>query len=340
MQVEPLNYCAHAIEDMQKLERALRPVAPQSARTVLRLADVLRQSVKFILPNCCDLIDPEEMKQAHLDLFRLPFPVVALEAPWQREAGPDQIGEFKQLPATKRIALCWEASAEREVMPGLNEILQRFPQGGVFVVPIYWGPSFDSWNIAIGGAFLPYDNEIVTVTDPHQVLPASRIAHEAMAGAGRKLGQQFSAEPFWLLREHFEQAVAQYGSVDKAYAQIMLDTHDEIMVLIQVCSVLNCANVGTADLAAPEALNKKRRAKGKQPFFSYKVLELSDERRAPGAGQGRGSHGAPRMHLRRGHLRRLPEKVVWVRPSMVNANSEHGVVAKDYAVKSTRASGH
>jgi hypothetical protein len=339
MQVEPLNYCAHAIEDMKKLERALRPIAPQSAQTVSRLADMLRRSVKFILPNCCDLIDPEEMKQSHLDLLRLPFPVVAFEAPWQREAGPDQIGEYEQLPATKRIALCWEASAEQEAMPGLNDILQRFPEGGVFVVPIYWGPSFDSWNIAIGGLFLPYNNEMVTVSDTDQVLPASRIAHEAMAEIGRNVSKQFSAEPFWLLREHFEQAVAQYGSVDKAYAQIMLDTHDETMVLIQVCSVLNCANVGTADIAAPEALNKKRRAKGKQPFFSYKVLELSDERRAYGAGQGGGSHGAPRMHLRRGHLRRLPEKVVWVRPSMVNANSEHGIVAKDYAVKSARVSG-
>jgi len=153
------------------------------------------------------------------------------------------------------------------------------------------------------------------------------------------VGKQFSAEPFWLLREHFEQAVAQYGSIEKAYGQIILDTHDEVMTLVQVCSVLNCANVATADIAAPEVLNKKRRAKGKQPFFSYKVLELSDERRAPGAGQGSGSHGAPRMHLRRGHLRRLPEKVVWVRPSMVNANAEHGIVAKDYALKSAHAPG-
>lgn len=38
------------------------------------------------------------------------------------------------------------------------------------------------------------------------------------------------------------------------------------------------------------------------------------------------------MHLRRGHLRQLERKVVWVRPAMVNAESTRGVVHKDYGV--------
>jgi hypothetical protein len=38
------------------------------------------------------------------------------------------------------------------------------------------------------------------------------------------------------------------------------------------------------------------------------------------------------MHLRRGHLRRLQSKVIWVRPTMVGASSESGFVAKDYAL--------
>lgn len=100
---------------------------------------MLRESVKFLLPNCCDLIDPDELRQAHLDLLRLPYPLVAFEAPWEKgEDGLRQVGEFPQTPATKRIALCWEASPKYEVVPGLNEILSHFPQGGVFVVPIYW----------------------------------------------------------------------------------------------------------------------------------------------------------------------------------------------------------
>jgi hypothetical protein len=46
------------------------------------LVRLLRGSVKFILPNCAQLVDLSELRQAHLDLARLPFPVEALESPW------------------------------------------------------------------------------------------------------------------------------------------------------------------------------------------------------------------------------------------------------------------
>ncbi len=133
--------------------------------------------------------------------------------------------------------------------------------------------------------------------------------------------------------EVFDQTVAFYNDREKAVAQIILDSHDETMVLIQACSVINCANVTTAEIQAPTALNKKRQEKGKQPFFSYKVLQLSDDRREAGRRGSGGIHASPRMHLRRGHLRRLESKVVWVRPSMVNAGSSAGAVVKDYAVQ-------
>ncbi len=335
-QVQPLNYCAHAIEDMRELETILRGGAPESARVFQRLIDMLQHSVKFILPNCCDLIDPSELRQAHLDLTRLPFPCVAFEAPWEKEDGIEQLGEFQQTPATKRIALCWEASPEYELLPGLNSILDAFPEGGVFVLPIYWGPEHRRWTVALGGSFVPYEN---TMQDMklEESLPASRIAHAATIEAGltKSKAKHFRAEPFYLLPEFYEKTLAAYGgNREKAYAQIILDSRDEVQAVVQACSVINCANVTTAEISASAALNKKRQEKGKQPFFSYKVLQLSDERReAAGKGGASGNHASPRMHLRRGHLRRLESKVVWVRPAMVNAGSNTGVVLKDYAVQ-------
>jgi len=118
----------------------------------------------------------------------------------------------------------------------------------------------------------------------------------------------------------------------KTFAQIILDSRDEVQTVVQVCSVINCANVTTADIHASAALNKKRKEKAKQPFFSYKVLQLSGEQREAGKSGTGGGHDSPRMHLRRGHLRQLENKVVWVRPSMINARSNAGVVVKDYAV--------
>jgi hypothetical protein len=338
-QVQALNYSAHAIEDMLELETTtLRNSAPESARVFRRLIDMLQHCVKFILPNGCNLIDPEELRQAHLDLTRLPFRCVVLEAPWEKEDGIEQVGEFQQTPATKRIALCWEASPEYELLPNLNSILHAFPEGGVFILPIYWGPEFRRWTVALGGTFLPYEN---TVQDMNieKSLPASRIAHAAAIEAGlvKPKAKEFRAEPFYLLPEFYERTLAMYGgNREKAFAQIMLDSRDETMMLVQACSVINCANVQTADINTPAALNKKRQAKGKQPFFSYKILQLTDDRQEPERGPGGGSHASPRMHLRRGHLRRLPNKVVWVRPSMVSAGSEAGVVSKDYAVRTKR----
>lgn len=333
-QVQTLNYCAHAIEDLRALEAILRDTAPESARVFRRLIDMLKHSVKFILPNCCNLVDPDELKQAHLDLTRLPFSCVAFEAPWEKEDGIEQLGEFQQTPATKRIALCWDASPEYELLPGLNSILNAFPEGGIFVVPIYWGPVHRLWTVALGGSFVPYENTLQDV-NLEECLPASRIAHAATleAGQAKLKAKQFRAEPFYLLPEFYEKTLAAYGGDrDKVYAQIILDSKDEVQTVVQACSVINCANVMTAEIAASAGLNKKRHMKGKQPFFTYKVLQLSDERREGGKGGVGGSHASPRMHLRRGHLRRLESKVIWVRPSMVNAGSNVGVVLKDYAV--------
>lgn len=340
-QVQTFNYCAHAIEDLRELEVIFRRTYPKTAQVYRRLIDMLQHSVKFILPNCCNLIDPNEFKQAHLDLTRLPFPCVAFEAPWEKEDGIDQVGEFQQSPATKRIALCWEASPEYEVIPGMNSILNRFPEGGVFVVPIYWGAEQRRWVVALGGMFLPYENTVRNV-NIDETLPASRIAFAAAieAGLAKPNAKQVSAEPFYLLPEFYEQSLAAYGgSREKVYAQIILDSRDEAMMLIQACSVINCANVTTVDVSPSTALNKKRQEKGKQPFFTYKVLQLSDERRDVGRGSGGGSHTSPRMHLRRGHLRRLESKVVWVRPAMINSGSKAGVVLKDYSVQSTEGDG-
>lgn len=333
-QVQSLNYCAHAIEDLRDLEASVRGTAPLTAHALVRLIDMLQHSVKFILPNCCNLIDPNEIRQAHLDLTRLPFPCVAFEAPWDKEDGIEQLGGVQQTPATKRIALCWEAGPEYELLPGLNSILTDFPEGGIFVVPIFWGPEHRRWTVAHGGMFVPYENAVQDAV-MEESLPASRIAHAAAieAGLASLKAKQIKAEPFYLLPEFYEQTLASYGGDrQKAFAQIMLDSRDEVMVVVQACSVINCANVTTVEISAPVALNKKRQEKGKQPFFSYKILQLSDERRETG-NRGGGNHSTPRMHLRRGHLRRLESKVVWVRPAMVNAGSNVGAVLKDYAVQ-------
>jgi len=278
-QVQTLNYCAHAIEDLREMAITLQHAMPQSSRVLQRLIIMLQNSVKFILPNCCNLVEPDEVRQAHIDLIRLPYPCVAFEAPWDKgEEGPAYMGEFLQTTMTKRIALCWD-TREFEPVAGLNRFFDAFEEGGVFVLPLYWGPEHKRWTVALGGAFVPYGMDIDKVNFD-DAPPATKIANAAKVAAGHAHAKsmQIRSEPFPILPEFYQQAIATYGSREKANAQIILDSHDEVMVLIQACSVINCANVSTADIEAPAALNKKRQASGKQPFFTYKGRPQNSEK--------------------------------------------------------------
>ena len=105
-------------------------------------------------------------------------------------------------------------------------------------------------------------------------------------------------------------------------------------MVIRGLSVMNCSNVTCVENLPPHALNKKRVKNGKVPMFSYKTLHIS------AGSQRSGNHSdavlsgrtGPRLHLRRGHIRRLPSGITtWVQPCMVGEESR-GVVIKDYHV--------
>lgn len=331
-QIETLNYCAHAIEDIKEFSGKLNGRMPYSEKAFLRIIELLREAQKFILPNCCDIFDPSEFQQPHLDLFRLPFPVCAFEAPWQMEhnnlsAVDDSL---VTLQSTKRISLCIELNVDKPeiLFSSYNEsFAKRFPQGGVYVVPIYW--TISGWEVLMGGMFVPYQNQMSRITSDD--IKQHEIAFKTMVETGR-LDKQFSklqAEPFVVLPEVFQIRANQVG-VSVTTEQILLDSHDEVTCAVQACAVLNCENINTETIEPIEKLNKKRIKNDKEPFFTYHVLQINEKKTSGAAGGG--SHRSPRSHLRRGHIRRLENKTVWVRSAMINANSKDGSVAKEYKI--------
>lgn len=296
---------------------------------------MLRRAVKFLLPNCAQIVEEQSLREAHLELLRLPYPIVAFEAPRIKDDPVDsELNGFQQSTSTRRIALCWEMDEAFEAFPGLNQIASVFPEGGIFVLPIYYADSERSWRTTVGGTFVPYDS----VIDPSRFeqMEASRIAEQALFEAGRakRNGYRFRSEPFIMMPEIFQQFIEHAGgNVDQAFAQVTLDSGDEVTMAIQACSVLNCANVGAVDVLPSSALNAKRVSKGKVPFFTYKVLQITADRSVGGGGGlGGANHASPRTHLRRGHLRRLRDRTFWVRAAIVNAASADGVVVKDYKI--------
>ncbi|WP_338811198.1 hypothetical protein V2V90_24005 (plasmid) [Agrobacterium leguminum] len=203
-----LNYCAHAIEDLKRLLAGTQPHFVQSKRAIGAVIELLQRSVKFILPNCGELLDVNSFSQAHLDLLRLPYPVTAFEIPWKTDRSIEILGGIEQVMASRRIALCWEPDATPAALrdAGLNTILERFPQGGAFVLPVSWIDEHSIWTIGLGGSFVPYDNTFVPMDETTRVNGISHRSYDALKEAGLvgKKVQKFDSEPFIIQPEQFE----------------------------------------------------------------------------------------------------------------------------------------
>jgi len=344
-----LNYSQDAIKDLTSIERNILNTHPYSSHVIRNIINILADSVKFILPNCADFIDSEKFTQTHLDLARLPYPVVAFEIPWIKETPLEQYQDFPVSLSTKRIALCMEYNEENKhtcPVPNIDRLLTDHPEGGVLVFSIYYSDDEKLWIASAGGSFVPFNNKVRKVKGYESaVLPATRIAHEQLMKAGKitsKNPMQFSAEPFIALPEFAAQLQSSLGSREKLFSDIMLNTRDEVFAYIGACSLLNCANViienaasrPTASSKLPPSARKKLKTQPK-PKFDYKILQITEERTYSIKSAGiTGTESTPRRtHLRRGHLRRLSEKTVWVRPSVINPGSTSGFLAKDYAVR-------
>jgi len=95
--------------------------------------------------------------------------------------------------------------------------------------------------------------------------------------------------------------------------------------------VFSCSNVYTIEHKPSENLNKSRIKKKKIPFFSYHTLHINGQSTKQDTDKS-GTHASPRLHLRRGHIRRLPDgRKIWVRHCLVGDKNK-GFVTKDYSV--------
>jgi hypothetical protein len=115
----------------------------------------------------------------------------------------------------------------------------------------------------------------------------------------------------------------------------------EIGALLQFCVAVHAKKGVTRS----EVKSKPRRAmtiKGRRLGYTYHVLDIDHEYVEPAPLEGeyipKGHHASPRFHMRRAHLRRLPDHtlenphVTFVRQCAVG-NLTRGVVEKDYRVK-------
>jgi hypothetical protein len=106
-----------------------------------------------------------------------------------------------------------------------------------------------------------------------------------------------------------------------------------LCAIVEFCCALSCSNVSHDEIVKPpEALSRARSAKGLSKLFSYHVLTIGGQSSGSSEQAINSTHASPRVHLRRGHIRRLPDKRVWVNACVVGDKSI-GMVVKDYALQ-------
>lgn len=106
-------------------------------------------------------------------------------------------------------------------------------------------------------------------------------------------------------------------------------------LILTFLTALNCCNVRRILVEAPAALNAARSRRGKLPIFEHWTLDL----RIPSGGVDEdidlgGTHASPRLHLRRGHVKRSAKsgRWWWVRAHIVG-RKELGLITKGYGVR-------
>lgn len=288
------RFAGEAIESVNGLCRLLAAREPRSLRGMQETLRVMQQAARFSLPDNGMLLDLKDYRPDFAGMLRLPYPCLTLE---YRTTLPTEPG---RIASSKCIILCWQGDYATEFR------IEGEPPEVIYFTHVWlddeqgeWEPSPVAWG------FRPADLQ----PDPDNGIAVQGFHHfpchiEAYDRVRATRGDEWLEED---LARCFEP-------------------------LLAFCLTVNCQNVQTAAIAPPAKLNAKRIKNGKPPLDSYHVLVLpgGDDGDPQGGGAFR---NGPRVHWRRGHLRRLGEgRVVWVRHALVG-NRALGQVQKEYRVE-------
>lgn len=294
------------------------------------ICDLLDKGDKFILPNCCDLIEPDKFGSDEYALLKLPYPITVLEAPWVKDTTAPMPTTLEVSKSERRIALLIESSSP--AVRGVQDVFGRLisDREGVLLISIFHANN--EWQTHCGGLFMPYGVDLSSIANDPSSIFEKINNHYVESGLTAPDAQRILTEPVILMPELFKMLAQRIGD-EAAMKDIIDNSRDEMMMTLQACAVMNCENIISEELPVPPKLQASRRKKGKPPLHEYKILGIGAEFYKLPSGGAAGSKNGPRMHRRRGHVRRLgPDRQTWVRHSIVNAGVKNKI-EKTYKVR-------
>ncbi|MCC5611010.1 hypothetical protein LC612_30735 [Nostoc sp. CHAB 5834] len=332
--LDALNYTTQAMEDIGELALVYKKNGNSStAESLGQVMRLMGEAVKFNLPDHGELVALDHLDDAFSELVRLPFDAVCLEAPFPSVDNVyEKEGNFEESLSTRRISFAWSSNLAARY-PGLCSF---GPRKGFYVASVYYSDNFKSWLICPTTNFIPDCPSIsINSTLPSEGYAGREYEHLVERGLVKPNTSNYECYASVMLPELVSLLIQTMGSNVDAMARLSMDLRDETATAIGFCLTVNTSNVGRKALDVPEKLNKKRLNNGKPPFFETWVLDLNRPTKGkPVAAQSEaGDIGrlSPRLHLRRGHIRRLDGKTVYVRAATVGSATA-GVVDKVYRI--------
>lgn len=301
----------------------------------IRMKEVLgwlERSVKFLGPVNGEFLDRVDMITEDVDYPKLPFDAICIEYEYEVTDVSAFDGVYRAAREEQPDRACVLAFYSDPATP-IGKLVEKDygdASKGEFIV---WPMLGFKAGRTVFGHFVDKESWI-PVLDPVLVTRENRSPFNVeirLVDSDKKIAVQVLAcEDTLRARVHTNMRLGRDASPRTVLKEMTNDAAAEAMSVIELCNLLECTNIETEAIEAPGKLNKKRIAAGKVPFFEYRVLKI----RAAGqktAETGGGSHASPRLHYRRGHIRRLQSgKKTWVRPHMVG-DAAKGHIVKDYA---------
>lgn len=307
---KPSQHCSDAIYDQRKiLEKLIEspayfPDAIAHKESLIGFTKEtirrLRESVKFHVPYggniMIDMINGMSFKESvnnYLTTYRLPFPLITLEYDFFVDENSPEFIE-SNLPYTATLIMVHE-----ELRDGLNPLLY------VRLVNKIFSPFSKKYEWHC----LPYD----VVVDLEKCRQDDHFLN------------------FTSIIPINEKILKEHNNND-----FINDTGNELGVLLQFLIAMSCRNVTSNPEIPPSSIeNKKRIKKGLEKRYEYRNIIINTKSGVTQVGKElkKNGGGTVATHIRRGHIRHLEDKNIWIEQTVVNADKGGSPSQKNYVIK-------
>jgi len=289
-------------------------------------ARAIKNAVHFAIPDNGDIFDDDLRGLVGLQA-RLPYPVITVE--YFVDDSKSVRHEAAPIYAPRRLVLAIETDKkeiveyQRKLRISDNvDLFGSFPDDRFAQIMVAneinndWVPLPMSWVLPATWDCWSGDSKVRTV---HPLVPA-------------KSKQHISGAAIPILPGIFNMLCESRG-VDQTFREAIHDIGGEVHAILELCEALACSNVFTETVQHENTkANAKRVRNGKLPIYETKTLSIEVPKSTQRDGIKLGNRASPRQHLRRGHIRRLPDdRRIWVNSCAVGS-PELGKIEKRYRV--------